>query len=132
MDEVALAKLSTELTTAATCVPMVAIDDALGVPDICLTELASALTELVTALLWVGKSLLALLATDLALVSIVVSADFRELTPFWRTLTLVRSLIDFLRLETDEQYDGLLLPPQALSAIAALATTSVHRSTRHT
>ena len=102
-DEVALAKLSTELTTAAACVAMAAIADGLGLPEIDLTELASVLTELVTALLWLGKSLLALLAADLALLSIVVSADCSELSPPWSTLTLVTSLIDFLRLLIEEQ-----------------------------
>ena len=86
-----------------------------------MTALWSVSTDDFTALVSVGKSLLAALTSDVASLWIVASCDCRPLTPLLE-VTLGRFLIEFLRLVRSEQYAGLLLP-QPARATTATATT---------
>jgi hypothetical protein len=77
----ALLKLLTELTTLAAFLLTVAISDAEGVAGSAATELLSAFTDEVMALVSVGKSLLAELTTAVASLWILLTCAFRPLTP---------------------------------------------------
>ena len=110
-----MTKFVTAFTVALACVAICAICPDEGVPESCLTDVVSALIELLTALVSLGKSLFAELTTDFALFSTFCRADFSPLVPLEMTLTPLRLSTDFSRPLTDEQYDGLLLPHAASS-----------------
>ena len=100
-DLLASMKLLIELATLAASLMTGAISAAEGLEGSAATELLSALTDDVVALVWSGKSLLAELTSVVASLLIVSTCDFRPLksrleielvsplTEFWR---LVRSL----------------------------------------
>ena len=90
---VASVKLLTELTTLAASLVTVAICPAEGLVDRAVTELFSASTDEVMALVWFGKSLLAELTSVLASLWTCLSCDFRPLIP-----ALVSPLTEFSRL----------------------------------
>ena len=99
-------KLLTELTTLAASLVTVAICAAEALDDRAPTEVLSALTEDVMALVSLGKSLLAELTSVEAslwiVVSCVVSCVFKPLTPL-PTVRLVSPLIEFSRLVRSPQ-----------------------------
>jgi len=74
-------KLLTELTTVAASLVTVAICAVEGLDDRASTELLSASTDDVMALVWLGKSLLAELTTSAASLWILLTCDFKPLTP---------------------------------------------------
>jgi hypothetical protein len=112
-------KLLTELTTLAASVAIVAIWAAEGLAGSALTALWSAATDDFTALVWLGKSLLAELTSAVASLWIFVACDFRPLmSPL--EAALVSPLTELSRLLRSEQYAGLLLP-QPAAAISATA-----------
>ena len=85
--------------------------------------MSSVSTDDLIALVWVGKSLLAELTSDVASLLIVVTCDFSALTsPL--VAALVSPLTELSRLLRSEQYDGLLLPPQPATASSATAATN--------
>ena len=90
-------KLLTELTTLAASLVTVAICPADGFDDRAATAPLSAATDDVMALVWLGKSLLAELTSVEASLWIVLTCDFRPLTPLL-TVRLVSPLIEFSRL----------------------------------
>ena len=90
-------KLLTELTTLAAFWVTVAICAAEGLGDRAATELLSASTDEVMALVWLGKSLLAELMTVVASLWIVLTCDFRPLTPLL-AVNLVSPLTEFSKL----------------------------------
>jgi hypothetical protein len=94
---VASVKLLTELTTLAASLVTVAICPAEGLVDRAVTELFSASTDEVMALVWFGKSLLAELTSAAASLPIVVTCDFKPLTPLL-AFKLVSPLTAFSRL----------------------------------
>jgi hypothetical protein len=123
-------KLATELTTLPASLVMVAICAADGLDESPATELLSAFTDDVIALVWVGKSPLAWSTSLLALFSIAVTCDLRPLTPLL-AFRLVRPLIEFSRLVLAEQYAGgplllllLLLQPASATTPAPAAIAS--------
>ena len=80
-------------------------------------------TDDLIALVWVGKSLLAELTSDVASLLIGVTCDLSALTsPL--VAALVSPLTELSRLLRSEQYDGLLLPPQPATASSATAATN--------
>ena len=97
MELLAVMKLETELTTLPASLVMVAIWAAEGLDDSAATELLSAFTDDVMALVWLGKSPLAELTSLVALFAMVVTCDFRPLTPLL-AFRLVSPLIEFSRL----------------------------------
>jgi hypothetical protein len=105
-DLLALTKPLTELTTLAESVVIAAICAAEGLDGSTLTALWSASTDDLTALVSLGKSLLAALTSDVASLWIVVSCDCRPLIPLLE-VTLGSPLIEFSRLVRSEQYAGL-------------------------
>ena len=111
-DLLASTKLLTELTTLLASSAIAAIWLAEGLDGSALTALLSVSTDVFTALVWVGKSLLAALTSDVASLWIVVSCDVRPLIPLLE-VTLGRFLTELLRLVRSEQYAGLLLPQPA-------------------
>jgi len=119
---VASTKLLTELTTPAALVATAAICVAEGLDGSAFTALSSVSTDDVTALVWVGKSLLASLTAVVASLWIVVSCDLRALIPLLET-ELGRFLTEFSRLVRAEQYDGLLLLPQPASVMSKRTAT---------
>jgi hypothetical protein len=119
-------KLLTELTTLAASLVTVAICAAEGLDGRPATELFSASTDEVMALVWLGKSLLAELTSAVASLWIVVSCDFKPLTPLLR-FKLVSPLTEFSRLVRSPQYPGLLLL-QPASATTPAATTRARRT----
>ena len=78
---VALVKLCTEVFTPAPSWAAVAIVAAEGLARRAATELFSAVTDEVMALVWLGKSLLAELTSAVAAVSTFWACDFQALTP---------------------------------------------------
>jgi len=90
-------KFFTELTTLAASLVTVAICAAEGVADRAETELLSALTDDVMALVSVGKSPLAELTTVVASLWIWLTCDFKPLTPLL-AVRLVSPLMEFWRL----------------------------------
>ena len=102
MELEASAKLLTELATFAASFEAVAIWLAEGFADTDLTELASASTEDLMALVWLGKSPLASLTTVLASVWIFLTCDCRPLIPLLE-FKLVSPLTEFSRLVRAEQ-----------------------------
>jgi hypothetical protein len=94
---VASVKLLTELTTLAASLVTVAICAAEGLDDRPSTELFSASTDEVMALVWLGKSLLAELTSAVASLWIPATCDFKPLTPLLR-FKLVSPLTEFSRL----------------------------------
>lgn len=122
-DLLVLTKLCTELTTLPAATPIAAIWVAEGLDGSALTAVWRASTDDFTALVWVGKSLLASLTSVVASLSIVVSCDFRPLIPLL-VMELGRFLTEFSRLVRAEQYAGLLLLPQPAIAINARALTA--------
>ena len=100
-----------------------------GLDGSALTALWSVSTDVFTALVWLGKSLLAALTSDVASLWIVVSCDFRPLIPLLE-VTLGRFLTEFLRLVRSEQYAGLLLPQPAGATSATAATTPQARASK--
>jgi hypothetical protein len=74
-------KLLTELTTLLASSPIAAIWLAEGLDGSALTAVASVSTEDFTALVWVGKSLLASFTRVVASLLIVVTCDGSELIP---------------------------------------------------
>ena len=94
---VASVKLLTELTTLAASLVTVAICTAEGLDDRAATAVLSASTDDVMALVSLGKSLLAELTSVVASLWIVVTCDFRPLTPLL-TVKLVSPLMEFSRL----------------------------------
>jgi hypothetical protein len=121
----------TELTTLAESAAIAAICAAEGLGGSAVTALWSASTDDFTALLWVGKSDLAALTSDVASLLIVVICVCRPLTPLLE-VALGRFLIEFSRLLRSEQYAGLLLPqPAAAMSAAAVSTpTATHVNVR--
>jgi hypothetical protein len=117
-------KLSAAVTTADTCPASAARVAADGDPVKPSSVDESESTELLSALVSVGKSLLAELITVLASFSILLKADFSALVPFAITFVLGSALTEFSRLVTDEQYDGLLLEPHPATSTAATSATS--------
>jgi hypothetical protein len=115
-------KLLTELTTLLALSPIAAIWEADGLDGSALTALESESTDDFTALVSLGKSLLAELTTVVAWLWIVVTWDGSELIPLLET-ELGRLLTEFCRLVRSEQYAGLLLP-QPASAMSAAATNA--------
>ncbi|MGB0093474.1 MAG: hypothetical protein WBP81_13225 [Solirubrobacteraceae bacterium] len=113
----------TELTTLAESAAIAAIWVAEGLDGSALTALASASTDDFTALVWLGKSLLAALTSDVASLSIVFSCDVRPLIPLLE-VTLGRFLTEFSRFVRSEQYAGLLLPQPARATSATAATNA--------
>jgi hypothetical protein len=95
-------KLLTELTTLAASLVTVAICKAEGLDGRAATEVLSALTEEVMALVSLGKSLLAELTRVEASLWIVVTCVFKPLTPLL-TVRLVSPLIEFWRLVRSPQ-----------------------------
>ena len=95
-------KLLTELTTLLASSPIAASWVAEGLGGSALTALWSAATDDFTALVWVGKSLLAELTSFVASLLIVVSCDVRPLIPLLET-ELGRFLTEFSRLVRSEQ-----------------------------
>jgi hypothetical protein len=97
------------------------------------TALWSAATDDFTALVWLGKSLLAELTSDVASLWIFVTCNFRPpMSPL--EAALVSPLTEFSRSLRSEQYAGLLLPPQPVSATSATApniTTDTRSHARH-
>ena len=122
-------KLVTELTTAPASLVMVAICEADGLDESPATELLSAFTDDVIALVWVGKSPLAWSTSLLALFSIAVTCVLRPLTPLL-AFRLVSPLIEFSRLVLAAQYAGgpllllLLLQPASATTPAPAAIAS--------
>ena len=112
-------KLLTELTTLAASLVTVAICAAEGLDGRAATELLSASTDDVMALVWLGKSPLAELTNAVASLEMVVTCDFRPLTPLL-TLRLVSPLTEFSRLVRSVQYAGLLLLQPASATTAAV------------
>lgn len=102
LDAVAFVKFFTELTTFDASLVTVAICCAEGLEGSAETEVLSALTDEVIALVWVGKSLLAELAAALALVWILSTCDFRLLTSRLEA-ELVSSFTEFWRLARSAQ-----------------------------
>jgi hypothetical protein len=90
-------KLLTELTTLAASLMTGAICAAEGLDGRAATELLSASTDDVMALVWLGKSPLAELTTAAASLSISLIFDFKVLTPLL-PFTLVSPLMEFSRL----------------------------------
>ena len=122
-------KLLTELTTLAASLVTVAICAAEGLDGRAATELLSASTDDVMALVWLGKSPLAELTSAVASLEMVVTCDFRPLTPLL-TLRLVSPLTEFSRLVRSVQYAGLLLLQPASVTTAAAATAAKAKGTR--
>jgi hypothetical protein len=122
-------KLETELTTVPASLVMVAICAGVGLDDSPATELLSAFTDDVMALVWVGKSPLAWSTSLLALFSIAVTCALRPLTPLL-AFRLVSPLTEFSRLALAEQYAGgpllllLLLQPASATTPAPAAKAS--------
>lgn len=102
MELLAFMKLLTEVTTLPASLVTVAICEAEGLDDSAETELLSALTDEVIALVSVGKSLLAELTTLVASVWIVATCDFRPLTPLLE-FKFFSPLTEFCRLSRFEQ-----------------------------
>ena len=94
---VASVKLFTELTTLAASLVTVAICPAEGLDGRAATELFSALTDEVMALVWLGKSLLAELTSAVAALWTIWTCDFRPLTPLL-TFKFVSPFTAFSRL----------------------------------
>jgi len=99
---VASVKLLTELTTLAASLVTVAICAAEGLDDKPATELFSASTDDLMALVWSGKSLLAELTSAVALLWTVATCDFKPLTPLL-TFKLVSPLTEVSRLVRSAQ-----------------------------
>ena len=99
---VASVKLLTELTTLAASLVTVAICTAEGLDDRPATAVLSESTDDVMALVSLGKSLLAELTSAVASLWIVVTCDFRPLTPLL-TVKLVSPLMEFSRLVRSAQ-----------------------------
>ena len=97
MELVASVKFLTELTTLAASLETVAMFAAETLDDRAATELLSALTDDVMALVWLGKSLLAELTSAEASLWIVLTCDFKPLTPLL-VITLGSPLTEFSRL----------------------------------
>ena len=95
-------KLFTELTTLAASLVTVAICAAEGAEGRAATALLSASTDDVMALVWLGKSLLAELTSAEASFWIVVTCDFKPLTPLL-TVRLVSPLMELPRLVRSAQ-----------------------------
>ena len=92
----------TEFTTLVASLAIVAICPAEGLDGSALTALSGASTDDLTALVWLGKSLLAELTSALASLWIVLSCDCKPLIPLL-TFKLVSPLIEFSRLVRSEQ-----------------------------
>jgi len=122
-------KLLTELTTLDAFLATVAICAAEGLDDRAATELLSASTDEVMALVSLGKSLFAELTTVLASLWMVLTCDSRPLTPLL-AFKLVSPLTEFCRLVRSEQYAGLplLQPARTTTPIAA---TNARRTRAH-
>jgi hypothetical protein len=131
-DLLALTKPLTELTTLAESAVIAAICAAEGLDGSTLTALWSASTDDLTALVSLGKSLLAALTSDVASLRIVVSCDCRPLIPLLE-VALGSPLIEFSRLVRSEQYAGLLLPQPAtaISTTAATIAPAIRLGVRH-
>jgi len=99
---VASVKLFTELTTLAESLVTVATSAADGLGDRAATDLFSASTDEVMALVWLGKSPLAELTSAVASLWIIVTCDFRPLTPLL-TFKLVSPLTEFSKLVRSAQ-----------------------------
>lgn len=95
-------KLFTELTTRAASAVTVAIWAAEGFAGRAATALLRAPTDDVMALVWSGKSLLAELTSAVASLWIVLTCDFKPLTPLL-TVRLVSPLMEFPRLVRSAQ-----------------------------
>ena len=95
-------KFLTELTTLAASLETVAMFAAETLDDRAATELLSALTDDVMALVWPGKSLLAELTSAVALLSTFLACVFRPLIPPL-AFRLVSPLTEFSRLVRSEQ-----------------------------
>ena len=102
MELVASVKFLTELTTLAASLETVAMFAAETLDDRAATELLSALTDDVMALVWPGKSLLAELTSAVALLSTFLACVFRPLIPPL-AVRLVSPLTEFSRLVRSEQ-----------------------------
>jgi hypothetical protein len=121
-------KLLTELTTLDAFLATGAIWAAEGLGGSAVSALWSAATDDFTALVWLGKSLLAELTSEVASLWIFVTCDLRALvSPLVAALETapVSPLTEFSRLLRSEQYAGLLLLPQPATATSATATSSI-------
>src|SRR5262249_41160855 len=107
----------------------VAICAAEGLDGRAATELLSALTDDVMALVWLGKSFLAELTSVAASLWILLTCDSRLLTPLL-ALRLVSPLTEFCGLFGPARWPGLLLLLQPANATPPLAATKVksHRA----
>lgn len=101
-DLLAFVNALTELTTLAASVESDTISDAEGLGGSDVTALLSELTDVFTALVSFGKSLLAEATTAAASLSIAESCDFTPLTSLL-ALRLVKPLMDFSRLARSAQ-----------------------------
>ena len=90
-------KLFTEVFTLDASWAAVAIVAAEGLEPKAATELFSALTDEVMALVWLGKSLLAELTSAVAAVSTFLACDFQALAPLL-TVKLLSPWTAFCRL----------------------------------
>ena len=129
-DVLASLKLLTELTTAVALLAIAAIWAADGLAGSAVTALWSAATDDLTALVWLGKSLLAELTSDVASLWIFGTCDFSPLMSALEA-ALVSPLTEFSRLLLSEQYAGLLLPPQPVIATSATATNITTETRSH-
>jgi hypothetical protein len=93
----------TAVETAAASLTDCAIADADGLLVRAWAEAASAFTELWSALLSFGKSLLALETTAFASSCTLVRADFSPFVPFCTTFVDGTAWIELFRLAIDEQ-----------------------------
>ena len=89
-------KLLTALTTLAASAATPAICAVEGLDGRAATELLSAWTDDVMALVWLGKALLAELTSAVASLSILLTFDCKPLAPL--EFTLVSPLMEFCRL----------------------------------
>ena len=132
-DLLASPKVLTAPTTLVALLAIAATWVADGLAGSAVTALWSAVTDDFTALVWLGKSLLAELTSDVASLWIFVTCDFRPLmSP--PEAALVSPLTEFSGSLRSEQYPGLLLPPQPVSATSATApniTTFTRSHARH-
>ena len=99
---VASSKVLTELATLAASLAAVAISEAEGLGGRAVTELLSASTDEVMALVWLGKSLFAELTTAVASFWIVPTCVFRPLISRL-VIKLVSPLAEFWRLARSVQ-----------------------------
>src|SRR4029077_2658270 len=127
-DFVASTNALTELTTLEALAASEAICDADGFEGSALTSLDSVSTDVLMALVSLGKSDLAEATSAFALLWIVLSCACRPLSPA-DGLKFARSLIELSSWLRSAQKPGLSLPPHALSA-SGTHTSSIAEACR--